>query len=126
MTHEKLQVPPPFEETQCSGVRRTQVMKVELQGEAGIDVQVYLAGTLSEWIDTLNTEHPSTRSNPYSCLNNTETGRDPESSFSCFSQAREKNSQWHRYATEGCGHCQVISGGGIQVMLAGRCWSLLC
>ena len=35
-----------------------QRMKVELQGEAGIDVEVYFAATLSEWIDALNTEAP--------------------------------------------------------------------
>jgi hypothetical protein len=36
----------------------TQRMKVGLQGEAGIDVEVYFAATLSEWIDALNTEAP--------------------------------------------------------------------
>ena len=35
-----------------------QRMKVELQGEAGIDVQAYFAAPLSEWIDALNTEAP--------------------------------------------------------------------
>ena len=35
-----------------------QRMKVELQGEAGIDVEAYFAVTLSEWIDALNTEAP--------------------------------------------------------------------
>ena len=35
-----------------------QRLKVELQGEAGIDVEVYFAATLSEWIDALNTEAP--------------------------------------------------------------------
>jgi hypothetical protein len=33
-------------------------MKVELQGETGIDVEAYFAATLSEWIDALNTEAP--------------------------------------------------------------------
>src|SRR5262249_35488821 len=32
--------------------------KVELQGEAGLDMQVHFAATLSEWIDALNTEAP--------------------------------------------------------------------
>jgi hypothetical protein len=32
--------------------------KVELQGEAGIDVEAYFAAPLSEWIDALNTEAP--------------------------------------------------------------------
>ena len=35
-----------------------QRMKVELQGEAGIDVEAYFAATLSEWIEVLNTEAP--------------------------------------------------------------------
>ena len=35
-----------------------QRMRVELQGEAGIDVEVYFGTTLSEWIDALNTEAP--------------------------------------------------------------------
>jgi hypothetical protein len=35
-----------------------QHMKVELQGEAGLDVEVYFAVTLSEWIEVLNTEAP--------------------------------------------------------------------
>ena len=35
-----------------------QRMKVELQGEAGIDVQAFFAAPLSEWIDALNTEAP--------------------------------------------------------------------
>lgn len=37
---------------------KLQRMKVELQGEAGIDVEVYFAATLSEWIEALNTEVP--------------------------------------------------------------------
>jgi hypothetical protein len=32
--------------------------KVELQGEAEIDVQAYFASPLSEWIEALNTEAP--------------------------------------------------------------------
>jgi hypothetical protein len=35
-----------------------QRIKVELQGEAGIDVEAYFASTLSEWIEALNTEAP--------------------------------------------------------------------
>ena len=35
-----------------------QRMRVELQGEAGIDVERYFGATLSEWIDVLNTEAP--------------------------------------------------------------------
>ena len=35
-----------------------QCLKGELQGEAGLDVEVYFAATLSEWIDALNTEAP--------------------------------------------------------------------
>ena len=35
-----------------------QCLKGELQGEAGLDVEVYCAATLSEWIDALNTEVP--------------------------------------------------------------------
>jgi hypothetical protein len=35
-----------------------QRIKVELQGEAGIDVQAYFAAPLSEWIAALNTEAP--------------------------------------------------------------------
>jgi hypothetical protein len=35
-----------------------QRIKVELQGEAGIDVQAYFASPLSEWIEALNTEAP--------------------------------------------------------------------
>ena len=35
-----------------------QRLKVELQGEAGIDVETYFGATLSEWIDVLNTEAP--------------------------------------------------------------------
>jgi hypothetical protein len=35
-----------------------QRIKIELQGEAGIDVQAYFASPLSEWIDALNTEAP--------------------------------------------------------------------
>jgi hypothetical protein len=35
-----------------------QRLKVELSGEAGIDVEAYLASTLSEWIEALNTEAP--------------------------------------------------------------------
>ena len=35
-----------------------QRIKVELLGEAGIDVEAYFASTLSEWIDALNTEAP--------------------------------------------------------------------
>ena len=33
-------------------------IKIELQGEAGIDVQAYFAAPLSEWIAALNTEAP--------------------------------------------------------------------
>jgi hypothetical protein len=35
-----------------------QRIKIELQGEAGIDVQAYFASPLSEWIEALNTEAP--------------------------------------------------------------------
>jgi len=35
-----------------------QRIKVELQGEVGIDVQAYFASPLSEWIEALNTEAP--------------------------------------------------------------------
>jgi hypothetical protein len=35
-----------------------QRMKVELQGEAGIDVEAYFASPLSEWIAALNLEAP--------------------------------------------------------------------
>ena len=35
-----------------------QRLKVELQGEAGLDVEMYFGATLSEWIDALNTEAP--------------------------------------------------------------------
>ena len=35
-----------------------QRIKVELLGEVGIDVEVYFASTLSEWIAALNTEAP--------------------------------------------------------------------
>jgi hypothetical protein len=35
-----------------------QRVKVELQGEAGIDVQAFFASPLSEWIDALNAEAP--------------------------------------------------------------------
>ena len=35
-----------------------QRIKVELQGEVGIDVQAYFAAPLSEWIEALNTEAP--------------------------------------------------------------------
>jgi hypothetical protein len=35
-----------------------QRIKVELQSEAGIDVQAYFASPLSEWIETLNIEAP--------------------------------------------------------------------
>jgi hypothetical protein len=40
------------------GLAEIQRVKVELQGEAGIDVQAYFAAPLSEWIDALNTEAP--------------------------------------------------------------------
>jgi hypothetical protein len=36
----------------------TQRIKVELQGEAGIDIEAYFASTLREWIEALNTEAP--------------------------------------------------------------------
>jgi hypothetical protein len=35
-----------------------QRIKVELQGEVGIDVQAYFAAPLSEWIEALNIEAP--------------------------------------------------------------------
>ena len=35
-----------------------QRIKVELQGEVGIDVQAYFSSPLSEWIEALNTEAP--------------------------------------------------------------------
>ena len=35
-----------------------QRIKVDLQGEDGIDVQAYFASPLSEWIEALNTEAP--------------------------------------------------------------------
>jgi len=35
-----------------------QRIKVELQGEAGLDVQAYFASPLSEWIEALNIEAP--------------------------------------------------------------------
>ena len=35
-----------------------QRLRVELQGEAGLDVEAYFAVTLSEWIEALNTEAP--------------------------------------------------------------------